>query len=253
LSATLDLSLVIPIFNEAEHIARNVRTVTDYLDSLGLSYEVLLVDDGSVDGTKEILRSVRDEGRRRIRLLENPVNRGKGSVLNLGLTNARGEIVGFLDADLEIDVRYVGELLAALDDDASVAVGSRALEGGDAQRSPLRHLAHFGYNLLVRILLGSRVRDNSSGIKLMRKQVRDRVVPFIREEGWGWDVEFLVRAQMNGFAIREVPIRTVEQRISKVHVFRTMLQTTLMMLRLRAQGVRVRRTSAPRPRTPVSS
>jgi len=240
LNATVDLSLVIPIFNEAAHIARNVRTVTDYLDGLGRTYEVILADDGSTDGTKAILHGIRDEGRRRIALCENAVNRGKGSVLNLGLGRATGAVVGFLDADLEIDVAFVGALLHALDEGADIAVGSRALETSSARRSPLRRLAHRGYNLLVRWILGSTVRDNSSGIKFFRREVRDRILPQVREERWGWDVEFLVRAQREGYSIREVPIRTVEQRMSKVHVLRTSLQTFWMMVRLRLQGVRVR-------------
>lgn len=246
------LSLVIPIFNEAEHIERNIRIVTDYLDARGGTYEVVLADDGSTDGTKDILRRVVAEGRRPIRMVENPSNRGKGSVLTLGLGAAEGAVTGFLDADLEIDVQFVGKLLDRLDDGIDICVGSRALEGAAAERSLLRHLAHHGYNFVVRMFLGTTIKDNSSGIKFFRREVTERVVPSIREEGWGWDVEFLVRAQMQGYRVREVPIQTVEQRISKVRVFRTALETMGMILRLYFQGVRVSKRKRPQaePETP---
>ena len=248
-----DLSLVIPIYDEAELIERNIRIVTDYLDARGGSYEVILSDDGSTDGTKDILRRVVDEGRRPIRMVENEVNRGKGSVLTLGLGAANGEIVGFLDADLEIDVRFVGDLLDALDDEVDICVGSRALNESAAERSMLRHLAHHGYNTVVRMFLGTTIKDNSSGIKFFRRAVRDAVVPNVSEIGWGWDVEFLVRSQMEDFRVREVPIETVEQRLSKVRVFRTALQTLGMILRLYRQGVRVRPRNRRGDRRPRSS
>lgn len=234
------LSLVIPIYNEAEHIEANIRTITDYLDDRGGSYEVILADDGSTDGTKEILRRVVAEKRRPLRLVENAANRGKGSVLTLGLTAGAGDVRGFLDADLEIEVRFVGDLLDRLDG-TDICVGSRALDGANAERSTLRHLAHHGYNTIVRLFLGTSIQDNSSGIKFFRREVCERIVPAVRDTGWGWDVEFLVRAQREGFRVREVAIRTVERRISKVRVFRTALQTMGMVLGLFLRGVRVRR------------
>jgi len=245
------LSLVIPIFNEAEHIERNVGIVVEYLERRPESFEVVLADDGSTDGTKEILRRLVATGSPSLRLVENPENRGKGSVLSLGLTAARGEVRGFLDADLEIDVRFVGDLLDRLDEEVDVCVGSRAVRGS-AERSRLRHLAHHAYNAIVRAFLGTTLRDNSSGIKFFRREVVETVVPEVEEEGWGWDVECVVRCQMHGFRVREVPIETVEQRLSKVRVFATALQTLRMIFRLYRQGVRVRRGGprVDRPRVP---
>ncbi len=173
--------------------------------------------------------------------METAENRGKGSALTRGLSEGRGAVVGFLDADLEIGVRFVGDLLAALETGTDICVGSRALEGAKAERSFLRHLAHHGYNFVVRSFLGTSLRDNSSGIKFFRREVADAVLPEMTEEGWGWDVEFLVRAQRLGYRVREVPIETVERRLSKVRVFRAALQTFAMVLRLFFAGVRVPR------------
>ena len=103
------------------------------------------------------------------------------------------------------------------------------------------------------MFLGTTIKDNSSGIKFFRRAVRDAVVPNVSEIGWGWDVEFLVRSQMEDFRVREVPIETVEQRLSKVRVFRTALQTLGMILRLYRQGVRVRPRNRRGDRRPRSS
>lgn len=236
------LSLVIPCFNEAEIIGDTLEKASAFLGKTGRPYEIIVGDDGSVDDTSRIVREARERDSR-IRLVRSEKNRGKGAILTLALLEGRGDVLAFIDADLEIDVSSLAPLLDAIDAGADIAIGSK-VRHPDWQARPLRRrLATRGYNILVSILLGSRLGDHQAGIKAFRRGPLRDLLQGIDNPRWTWDTELLVAAQSAGLSVREVPVTTTYQRPSKVSLLRQPIEMAGEVLRLYASGTRVRRSA----------
>lgn len=248
------LTLVVPVFNEAGLIRESAAVFRDFLDRTEPKSELIFSDDGSTDGTLEILREIAaqdDSGR--THLVGGEVNQGKGAALNIGLAEAKGNIVSYIDADLEIDVKYLGDVLEGIREGFDLCVGSKYI--GDSKRESRRKIAHLGYNGMVRVLLGSRVHDHSCGVKAFRKEVVRDVLPSMKDKKWVWDTEFLVRAQKAGYRVKEIPIHSISRRDSKVKFVEAVLQSFGAVLKLFLRGVRVpsrKQKLATTPREPAS-
>ncbi len=236
----IDVSLIIPCYNEEGIIADTLRKATSFLASTGRDFEIVIGDDGSSDGTARLVEeaAARDA---RIRLVRSDEHRGKGAVLTRALLEGRGRVLAFIDADLEIDVASLGPLLEAIDAGADVAIGSKVLHPDWGSRPLRRRLATRGYNVLVKFLLGSRLEDHQAGIKAFRREPLREALRGIDNARWTWDTELLVAAQSAGLRIREVPVTTTYQRPSKVSLLRQPIEMAGEVLRLFVSGARVRR------------
>ncbi|MFN0149150.1 MAG: glycosyltransferase [bacterium] len=234
------LSLIIPCFNEAAIIGGTLESVTKFLAGVGRTYEIVVGDDGSTDGTDRVVleAAARDP---RIRLARSDTNRGKGAILTQALLEGRGDVLAFIDADLEIDVRMLAPLLDAIAAGADVAIGSKVIHAEWKARPLRRRVATRGYNLLVRVLLGSRLADHQAGIKAFRREPVRELLRSIDNPRWTWDTEFLVGAQASSLRIVEVPVTTTYQRPSKVSLLRQPAEMANEILRLYLAGVRTSR------------
>ena len=193
------LSLVIPAFNEQAGIAEAVAEADDALRDLGVPYEILVVDDGSRDGTAwAVLQTARL--RPWVRLLRHAGNRGYGAALRTGFEAARGERVAFTDADCQFELADLARLLP-LTETHAIAAGYRI----DRQDSSLRKLYSRGYNWLVRTLLGTTVRDIDCALKVYRRDALLRLLPATR--GFFVNTEMLTRARQLGLSIAEAGVR----------------------------------------------
>lgn len=195
------MSLVLPAFNEAENIRSAVAAAVGWLDIRGVDGEVVVVDDGSVDGTAEIARG-RDD---RVRVLRHEVNRGYGAALRTGILAARCEHIFFTDADLQFDLAEIGLLepwIASFD----IVVGYRR------QRSDnlVRRLNARGWNWMMDALFDVGVRDVDCAFKVFHRRVFDRVP--IRSVGAFVNSEILVRARAAGFQMKEVAVSHYPRR-----------------------------------------
>jgi len=221
----VDLSLVIPAYDEEERIGGTLVACSAYLDERRLQHEILVVDDGSRDGTAA---AVRDEAARRpaVRLIQLPQNRGKGAAVREGILAATGRRILFCDADLATPIEELGKLEAALDAGAAIAIGSRAVQGADVRvhQSPPREVMGRTFNVLVRMLVMGGIKDTQCGFKLFRGEVAHELFAGSRIDGFAFDVDILLRARRAGHRIAEVPIvwRHVEQ--SKVSPVRDALR-----------------------------
>ena len=165
------LSLVFPAFNEAENLPTLLESATKTGDQLGVDFEIVIVDDGSEDGSKAVLErwSARDP---RIRSVHHATNRGYGAALRAGLREARGDFVFFSDADLQFDLREIADLLAQADaHDVEIVAGYRA-----PRRDPwVRRVIARAWGALVRSLFDLPVRDIDCAFKVFRREVIDTI------------------------------------------------------------------------------
>jgi len=214
-------SVVIPAYNEADRLPRYLSEIVAYFEGRHETYEILVVDDGSSDGTPDRVGEVSGASPV-IRILSFPVNRGKGHAVRAGMTTVRGDRRLMADADGATPIGEVKRLEAAIDGGADLAVGSRARPDGAVVRHTRMHRRVVGnvFNLIVRSLGVWDVVDTQCGFKLFRGAVADDLFPAVRTDGYGFDVEVLLLAQRRGYRIVEVPINWADQPGSKVGVLR---------------------------------
>jgi dolichyl-phosphate beta-glucosyltransferase len=206
--SSVSYSIVIPAYNEGRRLGPTLETVLRYLHAQGWDFELIVVNDGSRDNTAELVRSFADKDPR-VRLVENPGNRGKGYSVRHGMLQARGEIILFSDADLSSPIEEAPKLLAALASGADIAIGSRWLRAElQTQRQSL-HRQLFGriFNLCQRMILGLRFKDTQCGFKAFTRRAAQTVLPLQRIERWGFDPELLFLARKFGFRIDEIAVR----------------------------------------------
>jgi dolichyl-phosphate beta-glucosyltransferase len=214
-------SVVVPAYNEAERLPRYLREMVAYFDGRRETYEILVVDDGSSDGTPYRVREM-SGACASIRTLRFPANHGKGYAVRAGMTAVRGGLRLMADADGATPIGEVKRLEAAIEGGADLAVGSRARPDGAVVRHTRMHRRLVGnvFNVIVRGLGVWDVVDTQCGFKLLRGPVADDLFPVLRTDGYGFDVELLLLAQRRGYRIVEVPINWAEQPGSKVGVLR---------------------------------
>jgi glycosyltransferase involved in cell wall biosynthesis len=204
------LSIVIPAYNEETRLPPTLRTVRAYLESSPYAdAEIVVVDDGSRDGTAALVETFAGQDRR-IRLLRNPGNRGKGYSVRHGMLEARGEWILFSDADLSAPIAELSKLMdAAREHKAQVAVGSRDLDRSlvGVHQSRWREIAGSFFNLVMRAVTWLPFSDTQCGFKLYHRDAARVVFARQRLEGFGFDVEDLYIARVRGFRAIEVPVR----------------------------------------------
>jgi len=192
------LSLVFPMFDEAENVGPLLASALAHAKQLADEFEIIVVDDGSRDGSAAVVEA-QHRLDPRVRLLRHPTNIGYGAALRSGLRAARGDLVFFTDADLQFDLREIERLLAHAHE-FDIVAGYRA-----PRRDPWRRrLLAFGWGLLVRVLFGLRVRDIDCAFKIFRRPVLDALP--IASIGAFVNTELLLRARSEGFRVREVPV-----------------------------------------------
>jgi dolichyl-phosphate beta-glucosyltransferase len=217
------LSLVVPVYNEEAVLERSLPALCAFAASLGLSFEVLCVNDGSSDRSAALLSALaaRDA---RIRVETHTINRGKGAAVRTGMLAARGERVLFLDADLSTPLEQAPVLLSALDTH-DVALGNRREQGATiTRRQPwIRQTLGRGFTLLTRTLLAPGVTDFTCGFKAFRRDAAQRIFSRSTLNGWAFDAELVVIAQAQRLSIAQVPVRWKHEDDSKVRVVSAVL------------------------------
>ena len=214
-------SVIIPAYNEARRLPAYLDEVVAYFEGLDRSYEVLVVDDGSSDGTATHVLEAQ-AGHPAVTLHRLAVNHGKGFAVRAGMLAARGELRLMADADGATPIGELKRLEAAILAGADIAVGSRALRDPSVTRRVRLHRKLSGevFNFLVRRLGLPDVADTQCGFKLFRAEVATVLFGELETIGFGFDVELLLLAQRRGYRVTEVAVNWADQPGSKVTVFR---------------------------------
>jgi len=234
-AAPVALTLILPCYNEAERLPGTLGAFLDRLPHGRGQVEVLVVDDGSTDGTTAVAAAIA-AGDARVRVLRSEPNRGKGFAVRAGVLACRGELVVFTDADGSYRLDDVERVAAALAG-APVAIGARDPRSADGPRT--RQLASRLFNVAIRMLLGLPFRDTQCGLKGFRRQAALEVFGRARLDGFAFDVEVLYLARRLGLPVAEVEVRPEERDGSKVRVAvdaLRMLRETLAVRRAAATG-----------------
>lgn len=231
----VDLSVVIPAYNEAVDLDETLRTVTAYLAGQRCAWELIVVDDGSTDATADIIARHAAETPA-LRPLRNSPNIGKGASVKRGMLAAAGQFVFFMDADLSVPIDELGGALATLragDDD--VLIGSRRAAGARIERHQprLRELLGFGFTGLTRVLLYPAICDFTCGFKGFRREAAAAL--FRRQQcmDWAFDAEILYLARLSGMRVRQYPVRWSHQKNSRVRFPRDIYRTLISLARIR--------------------
>lgn len=198
------LSLVLACYNEAEHLEQSFAEIRDTLEQARFPFEIVFVDDVSRDRTREILaRITAAHPQLQLRTILHERNQGRGATVTDGFRAARGAVTGYIDVDLEVHSRYIPSLVRAIDTGADVATLRRIY--AFQVRSLDRYFMSRGYSFLVRRLLGVTTADTETGYKFFRRETLLPLLDEIRDPGWFWDTECMVRAARRGLRMVEIP------------------------------------------------
>ncbi len=227
------LSIVIPAFNEVDRLEPTLCRVIEYCRAEQPACEILVVDDGSTDGTAALANRICREAPE-LRVIELGANRGKGAAVRAGMRAAAGRRVLFSDADLATPIEELAKLERALDGGHDIAIASRAAPGADirVRQHPLRELMGRSFNLMVRALAVGDIRDTQCGFKLFTREAAHDLFARAAVDGFAFDVEILWLAR-GRYRIAEVPVvwRHVEE--SKVSPGSDAARMFLDLLRIR--------------------
>jgi dolichyl-phosphate beta-glucosyltransferase len=237
MASTPYLSLILPAYNERASICRTVRDVQAYLERHGYPYEVLVAADGN-DGTREAVAELA-QGDRRLHVLGGPERGGKGRGIRLAVARARGEVVGFLDADYKTPVEELDKLLPWLGQGYDLVIGSRGLPDSRIEvPSPLhRRLGSRGFALAMHVLVGLwDIIDTQCGFKFFRGPVARDLFGRQRIDGYMFDVEVLYLARASGYRIKQVGVRWRDDGDSRLDLVAGNWRNMLDLFRIRFGG-----------------
>jgi dolichyl-phosphate beta-glucosyltransferase len=235
------LSVVVPAYNERARIQATLSRIVAYLDETRPGdYEVIVVDDGSDDGTADLVADLAPNNAR-LRVLRYTPNRGKGHAVRYGMLRAQGRFLLFCDADLATPIEEVETLFARLDQAHAIAIGSRDTPGANLTRrqSPVREMGGKLFNRCVQALAVPGIRDTQCGFKLFTREAACDVLSHCRVDNFSFDVEILYLARQRGHGIAEVPVRWAHQEGSKVRFLRDGWRMLKTLWRIRTTDYRL--------------
>lgn len=228
------LSIIIPAYNEEKRLPATLERIHSYLQGKPFAYEIIVVDDGSRDNTVKIAASYREKipG---LRVLRNPQNMGKGYAVRNGMLEAKGKYVLFTDSDLSTPVEELDRFLPQFARGYDIVIGSRALRESVIKVSQPAYRVLMGktFNLIVRTLFWTRIRDTQCGFKCFTREAAQAVFPRQAVWGFGFDVEVLFLARKMGYRICEFPVEWSDSPDTRVRALRDSLRMFLELLKIR--------------------
>ncbi|OGM19034.1 hypothetical protein A2686_04550 [Candidatus Woesebacteria bacterium RIFCSPHIGHO2_01_FULL_38_10] len=202
------VTLVIPAYKAEKFIEKNLRSIVSVLDKIRYPYEVICVVDGKVDKTYENAKKYAKKYPDKVKVTGYLTNLGKGHAVRFGMAKARGDIVGFIDAGVDINPNGISMLLEHFEwYDADITVGSKRHPASKVEYSWQRRVVSIVYQLMVRFFFGVRVKDTQVGLKFFRREVLEQVLPRVLVKEFAFDIELLSVSHYLGYKkIFEAPV-----------------------------------------------
>lgn len=222
------LSVVIPAFKQEKTILKDVKSIKKTLDTLGCMYEIIVVIDGQVDNTHNKILKHRIKN---VRAISYPINQGKGHAVRTGMLAAKGDIVGFIDAGMDIHPTGFTMLLSHMEwYNADIIVGSKLHPVSKVNYPFYRKVLSWGYRLITYILFGFKVRDTQVGLKFFKRKVIEKVLPRLLVKTYAFDIEILAVSYALGYKrIFEAPVN-IHLGKSNTISFNNLSKIVLLML-----------------------
>jgi len=233
------LTIVIPAFNEALRIPATLRTIATHLNQSGKGYEIVVVDDGSSDETRTVVKSLQSEIPC-LRLFSYAPNRGKGYAVKFGILEAHGKYILMSDADLSTPIEELDLFLPYLLDGTSIVIGTRK----HAQAQILRHQPIWRESMgkvfthVSNLILGLHRSDFTCGFKAFEQSAAKRIFSKQRIRHWAFDSEVLFLAERENYEVVEVPVRWINSPETKVHIVKDTLITFFSLWKIRYDSFR---------------
>ena len=237
----IEISIVIPAFNEAANLAATLQEIQSYLQNRKLTYEVIVVDDGSQDATCAIASSSAGLFEN-FTLIKNEVNRGKGYSVKKGILSAKGEVILFMDADNSTRIDQLDKLTAAIKEGSDITMGSRRIKGASiiGSQPAFRIILGNIYILFSQLLLGVPAKDFNCGFKLFTYHASRQLFPILTRPDWSFDSELIFLSKKLGLKFKEVPIVWTDKRnTSKVKPLEDGIKSLWALFRIRFHRYRL--------------
>jgi dolichyl-phosphate beta-glucosyltransferase len=232
----MELSVILPAYNEGNKIKKNVLKIDEYLMNKGYDYEILVVDDGSEDSTSEIVKGIKSD---KIKVLKNQPNRGKGYSVRKGMLESKKEYAVFMDADLATPLKEL-EKFKEFTKDNDVLIASRNLKDSNiVVTQPFhRQILGKGFSLLTQILAVEGIKDTQCGFKMFNKKAKEIIFPRQTFERFGFDVEILHIANKHDLSIKELPVTWINDPDSRVNPIKDSLKMFIDLLKVRFNSIK---------------
>ena len=232
---TVNLSLVIPAYNEEKRLPNTLRIINEYFKKKPYNYEIIVVDGGSIDRTSEVTKKFQKENPY-IKLIRLPKNRGKGYHIRTGILNSSGEYIVFTDADCSTPIEEIEKLLFYLENNYDLAIGSRRLFESTVvlPQNWIRRGMGKIYNIFARLIGLKNIKDVPCGFKGFRKEAAMRIFRKMKLTGFSFDAEVLYLAQHKfNYKIKEVPIKWKNSGGSKVRLWSDPILMTMDLIKIK--------------------
>lgn len=226
------ISIIIPVYNEEAKISIILSQIKQILADTLLEYEIIIINDGSTDDTERIIREAKKSDAY-IKLISYKDNIGKGHAVKLGVQESNGDVTLFLDGDLNVSPKEIKNYVKELEG-FDIAIASKAHQLSKVKCTPSRKFLSKAYNNLVRVVVGIKIRDTQSGLKIGNTCVLKNIFKIMIVEGYAFDVELLSIATMEGLKIRELPINvTLDSSFDVKEIAKMFIDTLGIAYRLR--------------------
>jgi len=214
------VSVVLPAYNEADKLETAVTKISQTLKDYGFSYEIIIAEDGSTDGTAEGAEEIAQKFPY-VKHIHREKRQGRGAALNNAFKQCHGEVFVYMDLDLSTDLQYLKPLVEAISIEGyDFSTGSRMLPESKVDRSLSRSISSKTYNFLVRRMLGSKLRDHQCGFKAFKREPVLGLLDKVEATHWFWDTEIMVRAHLHGYKIKEIAVEWKSGKNTKVNLFK---------------------------------
>ena len=239
------VELIIPVYNEERVLAESVAKLRAWCGAhLPWQWRVVVADNASTDGTLNVANQLVSAHPADVGVIHLD-QKGRGRALKRSWLASEADAMCYMDVDLSTDLEMVKPLLSAVTDEGyDLAYGSRLSRGADIERSWKREINSRGYNTLIKLLFFTQFSDAQCGFKSITREAAQTLLPHVENPEWFFDTEMLIRGEKSGYRVKEIPVRWVEDKDTRVRFPQDIIKMGSELFRLRVKGPKVPRPAS---------